>query len=284
MLALRFLRRGQFRLAHRQAMDVVTANPRDPDLHAVLGAVLVEGGQPADALQAFGDAPGSGWYETRGLPYHARALALSGRCVEAAALRGGYEVAGRRPPSASLGIRLAQLDDLRMCGDAVQAEVNAVVDSLLAEYPGAGSSWAAAAQVAIDAGRVDEAGWLLVLAAEADGQTTSRTRMARAEWALAAGFPADAWTVTESLRRSLPHDAELWALRMRILRALDQPEAAVAMAELERFAWSDDPRLRVQEVWARMETGDLDGARLVLHRLQDTVPQHPDVLALGELL
>lgn len=279
-VVLQLLRRGQVRLAHRQAIDQLTVNPDDADLHALYGAVLEQMGHHSDANQAFQMATGSGWYESRGLGYHASALARLGHPEQAVAMRQGLELTGTRKESAQLGVRIKQVEDY-LAGGRLDLALE-LGDSMVGEFPSSPLAHAQLVEVLLATGDVDLAGWHLIRAEALGASGSRRVRVARARWLAAAGGFSDAWDITEQLRAQNPHDAELWALRMRILRLWGRAYDAVLIAELDRFISRRDPVFLAEAARCYEAAGDPSTARSLLGELQVRYATHPHVLELAQ--
>ena len=279
---LQLLRRGQVRLAHRQAIDQLTANPDEADLHALYGAVLEQMGHHSDANQAFEMASGGGWYESRGVGYHAAALARLGFPQEAIELRRGLELTGARQEGALLGMRLKQVED-SLAGGRPDLALE-LAEEMVDEFPSSPYAHAQLVEVLVAAGDVDLAGWYLIRTDMLGAAGTKRVRMARAHWLAAAGAYSSAWEVTEGLRMKNPHDADLWALRMRILRLWGRAYDAVMIAELDRFNSRRDPGFLVEAARCYEAAGKPSTARSLLAELQLRYAAHPHVVELDREL
>jgi len=282
VVVLQLLRRGQVRLAHRQVVDQLSANPDDPDLHALYGAVLQQMGHHSDAAEAFRMGLGSGWYESRGLPYHASALANLGDSERAFELRQSFELAGVRPDEASLGTRLKQVDD-HLAGGRPGLALR-LCEQLLGQFPASPLGHAQMAVVQVAVGNVDLAGWHLLRAEALGASGSKRVRLARASWLNAVSAYKSAWQITEDLRARNPHDVELWSLRMRILRGWDRAEDAVLIAELDRFTSRRDPVFLIEAARCYAAAGDLAQARAMRDELMVLYARHPFVQDLSDEL
>lgn len=282
LVVLQLLRRGQVRLAHRRVVDQLTLNPEDADLHALYGAVLQQMGHHSDSDVAFRMALGSDWYESRGLPYHASALAILGEAERAFELRQSFELAGVRPDEASLGTRLKQVDDYLAGGRPELALEQG--EHLLGEYPASPIAHAEMALVQVALGDIDLAGWHMLRAEALGAAGSKRVRSARATWLTAVGAYSSAWKITEELRMRNPHDAVLWSLRMRILRMWNRAEDAVLIAELDRFKNRRDPTFLVEAARCYAAAGDLALARGLRDELLIRYSRHPHVQALSDEL
>jgi len=277
-VVLQLLRRGQVRLAHRQVVDRLTANPDDADLHALYGAVLEQMGHHSDADMAFRLALGSDWYEARGLGYHAAALAHLGRPEESVAIRQGIELTGVRAEGAELGIRLKQVEDL-LAGGRPDLALE-LGEAMVGEFPSSPLTHAQLVEVLVELGQVDLAGWHLIRAESLGASGSKRVLLARARWLMAAGAYRSAWDITEGMRRKNPHDVQLWSLRMRILRLWGRADDAVLIAELDRFITRRDPIFLLEAARCYVSIGDLSAALAIRDELMVLYGDNPNVQAL----
>jgi len=273
--ALNLLRHGKLRRAHRAVLDGLYESPDDPELQAAYGAILTKIGRNAEAVVAFDLATGSSWYEMSGIPFHARALAQVGRSEEAVQLRSEFELAGRRKPAASLGVRTGQVEDHVVGGRpglAVEVALRATE-----EYPTSPVAFAALVEAYVAAGELDEAGWALLRGESFEGAGNTHMRMARMRWHIEMGDYDAAWDISEDYRRKRMHDSRLWADRARIHRLRGQPGDGYRIAMFDRFSWGLFVELRLEGSLCAEAMGDMEAAKEILAPLVAGYSGHPEV-------
>jgi len=281
-LLARDLKRGQVRMAHRNAVDQLTTNPDDPDLHALFGAVLSKAGYYSDSVNAFTFAQGSEWYDVDGMPYHADALRHAGYGKEAALLRKVILDSGPKKSGWSITVLINLVDDYRAAKDMSAAWETA--DQLLGWYPGSPLTWATIADLYIDEGDLDSAWMALFEGDRMIGRTSFRTHLVRARLFLAEGLFEEAWAATEAVPRGRYRDYSFWAFKAEIQRQEGFPEDAVMTIEQDRFKYQNDPDMSLVLARSYRDMGDLDRAREIALEAARFYPARTDVVGLAEEL
>ncbi|HCH65575.1 MAG: hypothetical protein CL927_11485 [Deltaproteobacteria bacterium] len=268
--------------AHRLVIDLLTANPDDPDLHAMYAAVLVKGGQYGDAVHAFDGAKGSEWYEERGLPFHATALAKIGRVEEAARLRREFELAGRKQSVAALNIGLEVVDDYIAGGRGDLAVERARL--LITEFPNSPRTFGGLAAALVADGQLLEASWCIERAKTLGNTEIFPIEMARIEWLIAMGEYSAAWELHRDYYRKRRFDTRIWRQRLELLRRTGDPIECRAVADQARFQWSLDPQFYLEASRCESDLGDDAAAKERVRALLPAYAEHPDVRARAERL
>jgi tetratricopeptide (TPR) repeat protein len=276
------LRSGKLYRAHRAAVDEMTDNPDDSDLHAAYGAVLSKGGRYADAVDAFELANGSAWYEYRGIPYHASALAELGRSVEAAALRAEYTATQPHMDRAGLNSGLASVTD-HLEGGRPDLAVDLAREILL-DFPNSPRSFAGLAEALVATGEIDEASWCLLRANALGNTNVFPIQMARIRWLIAMEEYGRAWELHSIIHRKRRLEIRAWADRLELLRLLGDLATCRATSKMKRYAWALDPHFHVQASLCESELGDMEAAQGWIRSLLPAHAAHPMVRARAEAI
>lgn len=275
------MRMGQPRMALPELREAVRNQPDDPDLYAWLGLALAHIGQYAEAVPAFEMCAGSTIYERNAIGPHADALRATGEPEAAAALRLSRALARKDGADAAGTLFLGQVDDWRWAGRLDLAEDAAW--AAIAEAPSAEQTWAALADVYLDAGDLEEARATLWVATR-DGRTSLRGALAEARLAMAEGDYEAAEEALVSSPRERYRSHRLAAMESEILRRQGFPEAARANLEVPRLPDQDRPEVLAERAAAAASAGELVRARTLLNRALSLYPRDPDVLAAAEVL
>ena len=265
--------------AHRLVITLVTEKPDDTDVQAMYGAVLAMGGQYADAVSAFDLAVGSDWYERRGIPYHASALAAVGRSVEAEVLRDEYALAGMKRDDASPGDAEVRDHLAGGCPDLAVERARALND----QFPSR-PCLCSPAEALVANGEIDEAAWCLQRAELLGNTEIFPIDMARVEWMIATGDYRGAWDIHVGYYRKRRFDPRLWRQRLELLRLTGDPEECLMVARQARFAWALDPQFELEASRCASDAGEQEEAEARIRALFPAHSAHPDVRARAEEL
>lgn len=268
--------------AHRLVINLVTEKPDDTDIQAMYGAVLSMGGQYADAVSAFDLAVGSDWYERRGIPYHASALAAVGRSVEAEALRDEYAFARMKRNDASLNLGAEVVKDHLAGGRSDLAVERA--RALTLQFPSSPRTFGSLAAALVANGEIDEAAWCLQRAELLGNTEIFPIDMARMEWMIAVGDYRGAWDIHVDYYRKRRFDPRLWRQRLELLRLMGDPEECLMVARQARFAWALDPQFELEASRCASDAGEQEEAKDRVQALFPAYSAHPDVRARAEEL
>ncbi len=276
------LRAGKLYRAHRTVVDELTDNPDNADLHAAYGAVLSKGGRYADAVDAFEFGYGSTWYEYRGIPYHASALAELGRSEEAAVLRAEYTATQDHMANAGLNSGLAMVTDYLEGGRPDLAVERA--RELVLQFPNSPRSFAGLAEALVAAGEVDEASWCFLRAGKLGNTDVFPIQMARVRWLIELGEYDRAWEVHSIIHRKRRLEIRAWADRLELLRLLGDLTTCRATARMKRYEWALDPHFHIQASLCESELGDMEAAQGWVRSLLPAHAGHPTVRERAEVL
>lgn len=216
----------QWRPARAALLRALEDDPDDPELYARLGYVNVQIGEFGDAVAAFTFAPGSAFYEERGLRAHADALRVTGRAAIASELR-TEAIAAAPSAAAAAQLQLDLAQDLRAAGDHSRAED--AVWMALATLPRSERAFTTLAEIALDQGDLPEADAQLWMGGIA-GNRLSATHTARARRALAEGDLDEAMRAARKAHRR-GRDLTPWAMQAEVLRRLGDPEAGIELLD-----------------------------------------------------
>jgi Flp pilus assembly protein TadD len=270
---LRTMRQGFNRMAMAEARGLLAERPDDEELHALLGIVLAREGHFNDALPEFIFGQGSQQYERDGIYEHANALRYLGRGEEAAALR-LTRLVTESGEAEDLRIYTEAARDLRYAGDTVGAK--ALLDEVMALYPGAVLPIALYGDVLLDEGDVDGAYFHLFLANRIT-KNNPQVQILRVRLMLAEGDAEGAMVVLNKLRRSYQRNEEIAALRAETLLQSGDPDTALAYLSLKRWARRGDPQLLSRKLRALHAVGDHAEAKLLMSRLLQIYPHDREV-------
>ena len=257
----------------------IAANPDDANLQAYLGIVDARIGRYGEAVADFELAVGSDIYEQQGLERHADALRYTGHPQEAFELRKSAWLMTRTVNDAATMV-VGMVDDLRFAGDLQAAEDWAWY--LIGEVPQMEEAYAVAADVALDAGDLDEADQLLWMA-DLYGHRVARTRAARARMEMAHG---DLKAAYEDVRfgRMRNRNHLPWAIQAETMRRQGYVIEALALLDSGHLPDKDRPDMMAARLAALASAGDLDEARALRRTALWTYPTHPDILAASKVL
>lgn len=259
VVVLRLVNKGQVRLAHREITKMLASNPSDPELHAVYGAVLATAALYPDAVLAFEDAQGSSWYESRGFRHHAKALARTGRGAEALALRKSFAaVKDGGDGILSITMYSQMIEDLIEGGTV--AEAVQLGEEMVLAHPDRAYSWAYLAWTLVHAGQQDEAAWALHQSDQYAGKSLRIAQMAKAYWMMEEHRYTRADHELQSQWQDGFKDAELWWLRLEIMRRSGYPESCIQRAELSRFEYQEEPAFTAAYARCLSDLGRTDEA------------------------
>jgi len=253
-------------------------NPDDPDLHAQYAIASARVGRFADAYAAFALSLGSTVYEAKGLGMHADTLRATGHLDEAIELR-QEAIAASTNEMQRFGLLFDLVDDYRYAGDLGSAQDTA--DELLSIAPGIDEVYSIAADVALDAGDLDDAAFDLWLA-DLDGSRTARTRSARARLQIAYGDLEAAYgEVAYGRMKNRNHMP--WAIQAEILRRQGMPDQGVILLESARLPDKDRPEMMAALLACLSSAGELAEARDLRDEATALYPKDPDVIAAAKV-
>lgn len=270
---LRTMRQGFNRMAMAEARGLLAERPDDEELHALLGIVLAREGHYNDALPEFIFGQGSAQYEKDGIYEHANALRYLGRGHEAAELRLSRLVTESGEDD-DLRIYTEAARDLRYAGDTAGAK--ALLDEVMALYPGAVLPIAVYGDILLDEGDVDGAYWHLFLANRIT-KNSPQVQILRVRLMLAEGDLDGAMLVLNKLRRSYQRNEQIAALRAEALLMSGDPDTALAYLSLKRWARRGEPQLLSRRLRALHAVGEQAEAKLLMNHLLQVYPHDRDV-------
>ena len=270
---LRTMRQGFNRMAMAEARGLLAERPDDEEVHALLGIVLAREGHFNDALPEFIFGLGSEQYEKDGLYEHANALRFLGRGREAAALRLSRLVT-EEGEDGDLRIYTEAARDLRYAGDLDGAK--ALLDDVMALYPGAVLPIALYGDLLLDEGDVDGAYFHLFLANRVT-KNSPQVQILRVRLMLAEGETDDAMVLLNKLRRSYHRNEEIAGLRAEALLQAGDPDTALAYLSLKRWARRGDPQILARRLRALHAIGEHAEAALVMEQLLKIYPHDREV-------
>lgn len=249
-------------------------NPDDPDLHAQFAIANARIGRFADALPSFELSLGSSVYESRGLAMHADTLRATGHLEEAIALR-REAIAASTNEMERFGLVFDLVDDYRYAGDLLDATDAA--DELLAIAPGIDEVYSLQADVALDAGDLDEAAFDLWLA-DLDGSRTARTRAARARLQMAYGDLEAAYAEV-STGRMKNRNHMPWTIQAEILRRQGMAAQGLIVVQAQRLPDKDRPEMMAEQLACLSSLGEIEEAREIRDEAVARYPKDPNVIA-----
>ncbi len=254
-------------------------NPDDPELHAYAAIASAKIGRYADALLSFESAIGSEFYEAKGLDEHATTLRVTGHVEEAVQLRReALASAPRALGQVQIAFNLA--DDLRAAGDLQGAEDAAYF--VLSETPGLEEVYALFADIALDAGDLEEAE-LQLWYADIYGVRTARTRAARGRLQLAYG-DLDAAFDEVAAGRMRTRNHLPWAIQAEVLRRSGNPAAGLNLVESAFLPDKERPDMTAAKLACLASLGELEEAEDLRQWALDVYPRDPSVRAASQVL
>lgn len=269
----------QWRSALPGLRAAIAANPDDPNLQAYLGVINARIGRYAEAAVAFQLALGSEVYEEQGVERHADALRYTGHPEEAFELRRSVWLMTMNVNQAAPMV-VGMVDDLRYAGDNEGAEDWAWY--LISEVPQMEEAYAVAADVALDRGDLDEAGYLLWMA-DLYGHRVARTRAARGRLEMAYGDLKAAYgEVRYGRMRNRNHLP--WAIQAESLRLQGGAHEALALLDTGHLPDKERPDMTAARLAALASAGQLEEARELRRIALWSYPSNPDVLAASKVL
>ncbi len=269
----------QWRNALPGLREELTNNPDDAELHAYLAVASAKIGRYADALPAFENAEGSPYYESSGLDEHATTLRATGNFDQAIALR--REALAASPTEVRrVSISFDLADDYRAAGDLYNAQQ--VAEYVLAATPGLEEAYALLADIAIDAGDLEEAE-LQLWFADLYGRRSARTRATRGRLQLAYGDDEAALAeVREGRMRSRNHLP--WAIQGEAMRRMGDPVGCLSLLDSGFLPDKDRPDMTAAKLACLASAGYLDEAEELRHWAVDVYPKDASVLAASKVL
>jgi predicted Zn-dependent protease len=278
--AKRELRRHHPTLARSAILVHLSRQPGSIEGYAVLAGTETMSGWASEALAVIPWGEQSSWYARIGRALHADSLRELGRGREAAQMRLGLL---RDEDSGVSGVDVASdlVDDLRAAGAHDEA-VEALAEGV-ARWPRATLLHAVAADLALDAGDLEEArSWLWL----ADVQSTPvlRVRMVRARLARLDGDLLAAQATLVGIAKRRPRSAPVRALQAHVLCDLDEPAAAVALLERQALFTLGQSEVLIAHARALWLTGDQASAREEAEWISVRYPAHADLPALLALM
>jgi tetratricopeptide (TPR) repeat protein len=270
---MRTMRQGFNRMAMAEARGLLDELPDDEDLHVLLGIVLAREGHYGDALPEFVFGLGSSQYERDGIYEHANALRFLGRGHEAAALRLSRLVTESGEDD-DLRIYTEAARDLRYAGDMDGAK--ALLDDVMALYPGAVLPLALYGDILLDEGDLDGAYFHLFLANRIT-KNSPQVQILRVRLMLAEDDTEGAVMLLNKLRRSYQRNEEIVGLRAEAFLQAGDPDAALAYLNLKRWARRGDPQLLSRRLRALHGVGEHAEAKLLMDHLLWVYPHDREV-------
>ena len=161
-LAERFNRQGLYQFALNSLDDVIEKGLGDPDVYAFRGTVLTLRGEYNSAIDDFETGLESEGLNRRYGESYAFAQFAIGDCTAPESLR-AIRNFGSMPKAASIRLLSTEVDMYRYCTDHVMA--HRTQSAMESEFPRAVKTHLAAADLALDAGNVDQA-WRSVFNAQ----------------------------------------------------------------------------------------------------------------------
>ena len=267
------MRQGFNRMAMAEARGLLAERPDDEELHTLLGIALAREGHFNDALPEFVFGLGSRQYEREGMYEHANTLRFLGRGHEAAALRLSRLVT-ESGEDEDLRIYTEAARDLRYAGDTVGAK--ALLDEVMALYPGAVLPIALYGDILLDEGDVDGAYFHLFLANRIT-KDSPQVQILRVRLLLAEEDTESAMLLLNKLRRSYQRNDEIAGLRAEALLQAGDPDTALAYLSLKRWARRGDPQLLARRLRALHILGEHAEAKLLMAHLLSIYPHDREV-------
>jgi tetratricopeptide (TPR) repeat protein len=265
---------GQWRSALPALQAALEREPDDADTHARIGYVQAKIGRFGDAIASFQMALGSEWYEEKALRPHADSLRATGALEEAIALRRQVVLqADAARERVAAGVELAL--DLRAAEDPAAAE--AALYAVLSESPREEDAFALLAELALDRGDLEEAGYQLWMA-DRYGADRPWTRVAHAHLAIAEG-DLDGALLYVNHGKKKGRDLSPWALQAEILRRMGDPEGGLALLDSGFLGDQDRPELLSARIACLASAGQRDEASELARRAVSLYPRDAGVRA-----
>jgi tetratricopeptide (TPR) repeat protein len=223
-----------------------------------------------DAEGDFLLSEGSAYYEQSAISWHAETLRALGYGREAAALRLSQVAAGEGSASELITYVYAS-EDLLSAGD-VEGALD-VTERALSMHPRSGVAMTAYAEALTAAGRLDEAGsWLWLAALRND--LALRDTLAQARYAIASGDLPYAEELVDGDRRHMMRNWQMATLLADIYVAQERPEEALVVLDRAQWRNSERPEFLRVDILAGLAAGDLELARESCERAASYYPNN----------
>ena len=236
-LALRFLDRGNPRLAIKSTRSAINNNPDDHNLMSIYAAASADAGLWFDAWAAFELSAESQFDQERGFRHRAISLDQQAKHEAAADLR--FEHIRHTPMRNGTRIQVIVdgIDGARDAGMLELAFQFAEFGEYL--YPYSSMILASTAELYLSIDDIDNAmayAWL----SEVHGSRSHRTKVAWARLSIAAGNPS--WAISLLGRKQISKDkTDMIGLKADAIMHLEGPEEALEFLDRPRFRYNNSP-------------------------------------------